>query len=137
MKDTVIENIEAGMALSGSDITAADALRTQLYLRMLAFFEDHEFLVLPSTQVAPFDVATEWVTEIEGQQLDSYLDWMSICCIISVFGLPAISVPCGFTAAGLPVGLQIVGRPRADLAVLRAAYALEQTMGIGVQHPPI
>ena len=137
MKDTVIENIEAGMALSGSDITAADALRTQLYLRMLAFFEDHEFLVLPSTQVAPFDVATEWVTEIEGQQLDSYLDWMSICCIISVFGLPAISLPCGFTAAGLPVGLQIVGRPRADLAVLRAAYALEQTMGIGVQHPPI
>ena len=137
MKDTVIENIEAGMALSASDITAADALRTQLYLRMLAFFEDHEFLVLPSTQVAPFDVATEWITEIEGQQLDSYLDWMSICCIISVFGLPAISVPCGFTAAGLPVGLQVVGRPRADLAVLRAAYALEQTMEIGVQHPPI
>ena len=137
MKDTVIENIEAGMALTGRDITAADALRTELFTRLLAFFEDHDFLVLPATQVMPFDVTTEWVDEIEGQRLDSYLDWMSICCIISVFGLPAISLPCGFSADGLPVGLQIVGRPRDDISVLRAAYALEQAMGIGVQHPPV
>ena len=137
MKDTVIENIEAGITLSGRDITAADALRTELYMRLLAFFEDHDFLVLPSTQVLPFDVTTEWIDEIDGQPLNSYLDWMSVCCVISVFGLPTISVPCGFSADGLPVGLQIVGRPRADLSVLQAAYALEQAMGIGVQHPPV
>ncbi len=137
MKDTVVENIETGMALSGRDITAADAQRTVLFARLLAFFEDHDFLVLPSTQVLPFDVTTEWVNEIEGQRLDSYLDWMSICCVISLFGLPAISVPCGFSTDGLPVGLQIVGRPRADLSVLQAAYALEQAMGIGVQRPPV
>lgn len=137
MKDTVIENIEAGLKLAATDITAADARRTRLYLDVLTFFETHDFLVLPSTQVQPFGVETEWVREIEGEALHSYLDWMSICCIVTVFGLPAISVPCGFTRAGLPVGIQIVGRPRADLAVLRAAYALEQATGYGMRRPPL
>jgi len=137
MKDTVIQNIEAGLKLSATDITAADARRTQLFVNVLRFFQNHDFLLLPSTQVSPFPVETEWVTEIEGQSLPSYLDWMSICCIITVFGLPAISVPCGFTARGLPVGIQIVGKPRADLQVLRAAHALEQATGYGLQRPPL
>lgn len=137
MKDTVIENIESGLALSCTDVTAADATRTQLYQNLLAYFEEHEFLLLPSTQVQPFDIETEWVTSIEGQEMGSYLDWMSICCIISAFGLPAISVPCGFTEAGLPVGLQIVGKPRADLSVLRAAYALEQAMEMTPVRPAL
>ena len=137
MKSTVVENIETGIALTVADFIEADTLRTRLYQNVLEFFAEHEFLVLPCTQVAPFDIETEWVTEIEGQQLDSYLDWMSICCVITLFGLPAISIPCGFTADGLPVGLQIVGRPRADFAVLQAAFALEQAMGIGVQQPPL
>ncbi len=135
MKDTVIENIEAGLALKGTDITAADASRTSLYANFLEFFDTYEFLILPTTQVQPFDVTTEWVTEIEGHKLSSYLDWMSSCCIISLFGLPAISVPCGFTREGLPVGIQIVGKPRADLAVLRAAYALEQAIGADTIRP--
>lgn len=137
MKDTVIENIEAGLCLSATDITAADALRTRLYANVLQFFEDHDFLLLPTTQVQPFPVETEWVTEIEGQAQSSYLDWMSSCCIISTFGLPAISVPCGFTRSGLPVGIQIVGKPRADLSVLRAAYALEQATGFASRHPQL
>jgi amidase len=135
MKDTLIENIEAGLKLSAIDITAADTRRTRLYINVLRFFDDHDFLLLPSTQVQPFAVESEWVTEIEGQRLSSYLDWMSICCIITVFGLPAISVPCGFTGAGLPVGIQIVGRPRADLDVLRAAFALEQVTRYGLRRP--
>ena len=137
MKDTLIENIEAGLKLAATDITAADARRTQLYLRVLAFFEHHDFLLLPSTQVSPFPVEQEWVTDIEGHSLSSYLDWMSICCIITLFGLPAISVPCGFTPEGLPVGIQIVGKPRADLQVLRAAHALEQATGHGLRRPPL
>ncbi len=137
MKDTVIENIEHGLRLKGTDITHADAVRTELFQNLLAFFQDHEFLVLPSTQVQPFDVETDWVSSIEGTGLDSYLDWMSICCIISTFGLPAISVPAGFSDAGLPVGIQIVGKPRDDLGVLQAAYALEQTTGFGQQRPPL
>ncbi len=137
MKDTVIENIEAGLRLSGLEITGADAQRTTLYEGLLRFFENHDFLVLPSTQVQPFDATQEWVREIEGTRLDSYLDWMSICCVISLFGLPAISIPSGFTTGGLPVGLQIVGRPRGDLSVLRAAHALEQAMDVAPQDPPL
>ena len=68
---------------------------------MLKFFKRYDFLVLPSTQVQPFDCDIEWVSEIEGQMLPDYIDWMSVCCIISVFGQPAISVPAGFTDAGL------------------------------------
>ena len=137
MKATVIENIEAGLKLSGTDITAADATRTRLYHNFLSFFADRDFLVLPTTQVQPFPVETEWVREINGEPQQSYLDWMSSCCIISTFGLPAISVPCGFTPEGLPVGLQIVGRPRADLSVLRAAYALEQLTGFARRRPTL
>lgn len=135
MKDTVIENIEAGMSLTGRAITRADATRTRLYTGLLKFFEDYDFMLLPAAQVLPFDVETEWVDDIDGQSLASYLDWMSICCIITLFGLPAISLPCGYSASGLPVGLQIVGRPRADLEVLRAAWALEQVIGPG-RRPP-
>jgi amidase len=137
MKNTLIENIEVGLQLSGTDITVADANRTRLYLNLLSLFEQYDFLVLPTTQVQPFDVETEWVTEIEGQILPDYLDWMSICCIISIFDLPAISVPCGFTRQGLPVGIQVVGRPRADLDVLRAAYALEQVTAYSKQRPQL
>jgi len=137
MKDTVIENIEQGLQLKGTDITAADTRRTVLYHNFLQFFETHDFLVLPTTQVQAFDVETPWVSNIEGQELPSYLDWMSSCCIISLFGLPAISIPCGFTSTGMPVGIQIVGRPRADLAVLRAAYALEQVIDAGERRPDL
>ena len=136
LKDTVIGNIEAGQKLQAKDISRAEALRTRLYVRMLKFFRRHDFLVLPSTQVQPFDCDTEWVREIEGRRLPDYIDWMSICCIISIFGLPAISVPAGFTVSGLPVGIQIVGPPRADAAVLGAARAFEQATGhIGSHHP--
>ena len=137
MKGTVIGNIEAGQKLRAEDVTSADARRTRLYLRMLKFFERYDFLALPSTQVQPFDCDNEWVREIAGRQLPDYIDWMSICCIISIFGLPAISVPAGFTAGGLPVGLQIVGRPRADAAVLGAARVFEQATGYRNRRPQL
>ncbi len=135
MKDTVVGNIEAGQKLRAADLIRAESLRTRLYVRLLEFFERYDFLVLPSTQVQPFDCGTEWVREIEGQSMPDYIDWMSICCIISVFGLPAISVPAGFTAAGLPVGLQIVGPPRADAAVLGMARVVEQVTDCRARRP--
>ena len=136
MKQTVIENIEAGLSLTSKDVAQADAARTEMYAGLLEFFEYHEFLILPSTQVSPFDVEQEWVPEINGQKLNSYLDWMSICCIISLFGLPALSLPCGFNSQGLPVGLQIVGKPQGDLDVLQVAFAMERTLNLDTR-PPI
>ena len=97
-----------------------------MYKRVLDFFDDHDFLVTPTTQVPPFDVNEPWVREINGKPQETYLDWMQSCSIMTLTGCPAISVPAGFTKDGLPIGLQIVGRPRADLSVLQVAYAFEQ-----------
>lgn len=129
LKDTIIWNIEKGLSLSAVDVGKAEMARTKLYDRVLAFFEIYDFLVLPTTQVAPFDVGTPWVAEINGKKQDTYLDWMMICSIITLTGCPAISVPAGFTEDGLPVGLQIVGPPRRDLDVLKFAHAFEQATG--------
>ena len=130
MKDTMIANIEVGRALSGVDLTNADRQRTQIYQRMVRFFEHHDFLVMPTTQVVPFDVTTEWVREIEGVAMTDYIDWMTICCIVTVTGLPAISLPCGFTAHGLPIGLQLSGPPRGDAQLLAFARQLETALAV-------
>ncbi len=131
MKDTVIWNIEQGLKLTGLDVSHAEMKRTQLYHRVCAFLESYEFLVLPVTQVAPFPVEWDWVREINGVKMETYIDWMATCYAITLTGLPAISVPCGFTKDGLPVGLQIVGRHQQDFAVLQLAYAFEQVTQFG------
>ena len=137
IKQTVIDNVNFGRSLSGDDLSRADVIRTQIYHRMLDFFETHDFLVAPTTQVEPFDIETEWVTEINGQTMQDYLEWMSVCCVITPTGLPSISMPCGFSATGLPVGLQIIGRPGADLEVLQMARSFESVTHFADQIPPI
>ena len=137
LKDTVIWNIEAGRKLSGPSIGAAEAKRTMLFKRMHDFMQRHEFLILPVNQVPPFDVDEPYVTEINGVAMDSYIDWMKSCYFITVTGHPAISVPCGFTAEGLPVGVQIVGRHQDDFGVLQLAYAFEQATQLWRRRPNI
>jgi amidase len=88
-----------------------------------------EVLACPVTQVAPFDVTLDWVHEIDGQPQRTYLDWMASAYLISATGLPAASVPAGFTADGRPVGLQLVGRPRAEWDLLAVARAFEAATG--------
>ena len=126
IKETVIEEIERGRRLTGADIGRAEVLRTGLYHRVREFFERFDFFVLPVTQVPPFSLEEPWVKEIAGQRMSTYIDWMRSCYYISVTGCPAISVPCGFTPEGLPIGLQIVGRHRDDWGVLQLANAFEQ-----------
>jgi amidase len=137
MKDTVIWNIEQAGTLSARDIGEAETKRTALYHRVRTFLERHEFLVLPTTQVPPFDVTQPYVTEIDGRPLPTYIDWMRACSDITVTGLPAISVPGGFTGDGLPVGLQIVGRHQDEWGVLQLAHAFEQATGFGRRRPPL
>jgi amidase len=125
MKDTVIEELERGLALSGAEVAAAQADRTRLHCRVVEFFERYDALVLPTVQVLPFDVDKPYPTEIEGQPMRSYTDWMASCYSITVTGCPAISVPCGTGAPGLPVGLQIVTPRGADRRTLAIAAAFE------------
>lgn len=137
MKDTVIWNIEKGLKLTGLDVSRAEVKRTQLYTRVRAFLERYEFLMLPVTQVAPFPVEWDWVREINGVKMETYIDWMATCYAITLTGCPAISVPCGFTQDGLPVGLQIVGRHQQDFAVLQLAHAFEQATQFGKTRPAV
>ena len=128
-KETVVWNIESGMKLSGPELGRAEVKRTALFHRVREFMQDYDFLALPVSQVPPFPLEQEYVSEINGLQMGTYLDWMRSCYFISVTGQPAISVPCGFTAEGLPVGLQLVGRPQNDLGVLQLANAFEKATG--------
>ena len=137
MKETVVWNIEAGMKLSGPELGRAEVKRTALFHRVREFMQDYDFLALPVSQVPPFPIEQEFVSEINGVQMETYLDWMRSCYFISVTGQPAISVPCGFTTDGLPVGLQLVGKPQDDLGVLQLAYAFEKASGFYQQIPEV
>lgn len=128
MKDTVVWNVEEGLKLSALDVSTAQTRRTALYQRVREFFNDYDFLLLPVSQVAPFDVETAWVKEIDGTLMHTYIDWMKSCSLITLTEHPAISVPCGFTPQGLPVGLQIVGSHRSEHRLLQFAYAVEQLL---------
>lgn len=137
LKDTVIWNIEVGRSLSGPSVGAAESKRTALFKRMHDFMQQYEFLILPVNQVPPFDVDQPYVTEINGVIMDTYIDWMKSCYFITVTGHPAISVPCGFTPEGLPVGVQIVGRHQDDFGVLQLAYAFERATELWKRRPAI
>jgi len=137
LKDTIVWNTEQGLRLTGLEIVEAERVRTELYHRVREFMETHEFLILPVSQVPPFDISTEYVTEINGVKMSNYLEWMSSCYYISVTGLPAISVPCGFTPEGLPVGVQIVGRHGDDFGVLQLAHAFEAATHTWKRRPAV
>jgi amidase len=125
MKDTVVWNIEEGLKLDAARIANANVLRSKVFHTMRSFLERYEFLLLPTVQVPPFPVDQPYVTEIDGVKLGNYMEWMKSCYLITATSHPAISVPAGFTADGLPVGLQIVGRHRNDFGVLQLAHAFE------------
>lgn len=137
LKDTVVWNIEEGRKLTGPQLGEMARKRSELLERVRRFMQEYEFLVLPVTQVAPFSVSEPYVTEINGTSMQTYTDWMSSCSFISVLGLPAISVPCGFTEEGLPVGLQIVGRQQDDFGVLQLAHAFEEATNVGLRRPNV
>ena len=130
VKETILWEIDRGRKLSAIDIATAEMKRTELYHRMRRFMDRYEFFVLPTVQVPPFSVDQPYPTEIDGVTMETYIDWMKSCYYISVVGNPAISVPCGATPEGLPVGLQIVARHRDDWGLLQIAHAFENNADI-------
>jgi len=137
VKESIRWNAEMGAKLTGPDLARAEQLHTRLYERMVAFFGQYDVLLAPTTQVLPFPVEIEYPTEIAGVHQDNYLEWMRSCTVISATGCPALSVPGGFTADGLPVGLQVIGAPRADRRVLEVGHAFEQATRFGERRPAL
>jgi amidase len=137
MKSTVVAEIECGARLTGPEIAGAETKRSALFARMGEVMAKYDFLVMPVTQVPAFDIDQQYVTEIEGVAMESYIDWMRSCYYITMTALPAISVPAEFTPEGLPVGLQIVGRHQDDWGVLQIAHAFEQANTLTPRFPPI
>lgn len=135
-KPEAIWDVESGAGLSGEDVGRALMQQGQLMERLRAFQEQYEFLVCAVNQVPPFPAGQAWPTSIDGVAMDNYIAWMKTAYWISATCRPAISVPAGFTDDGLPVGIQIVGRYRDDLNVLKMAQAFEQATGFGLRRPP-
>ena len=137
LKESVIWNTEEGFKLTSADINLAERQRSELFMRLNRFMQDYEYILMPVAQVPPFDVTTEYITEINGETLPNYIAWMKSCYYISATGHPALSVPAGFTKDGLPIGLQIVGRHQADVAVLEMGHAYEGATEFWKQQPAI
>ncbi len=129
LKDSLAENIRAGEALSGADVARGYQQRTALSEEMRRFFGDYDLLVLPTSQVAPFPADQEYPTEIDGEPMTTYLDWMRSSYLVTVTGCPAISVPAGHTPEGLPVGVQLVAPHGQDRRLLEVAAAFEAARG--------
>jgi len=126
LKETLVWNIEKGIALTGEQLAAAQVARAGIFRRVKAFLADgrYDVLALPTVQVLPFPVEQEWVTQINGQPMSTYIDWLRSCSRITVSAHPAVSVPAGLTDSGLPVGLQLVGHYGGDLRLLQIAAAI-------------
>src|SRR5262249_16159693 len=122
---------------SGADVGRALLRQTEMHAQSRRFFERCDYFVLPVTQVAPFDVTTPYPKAVAGTSMPTYIDWMRSCWYVSFMANPAISVPAGFTAAGLPVGLQIVGRHRDEWSVLQIAHAFERATAHGKRRPSL
>ena len=130
LKPEVIWNIEQGLALKPDDIAKAQAQRVTIVQRTVKFFEEYDLLLCPATIVAAFPIEQRYLAECAGQKFVTYVDWLAIAYAATLACCPALSLPCGFTSEKLPVGLQIVGPPRAEARVLSGAKLLEDMLGL-------
>ena len=128
MKPEARWEVEQGLAMTAADVCAASQARSELYQHLVGLYARHDLLVLPSAQVWPFDATLDWPKAIDGTAMDTYHRWMEVVVLATLGGLPAMSVPVGFGPEGLPMGMQLIGPPQGDLAVLRWSAAYETTV---------
>ena len=130
LKPEVIWNIEEGLKLTVEQLERAEAQRVAMTARTQEFFEKYDLLLAPATIVPPFPVENRYVAECAGKKFDNYVEWLGIVYAITLVCCPALSLPCGFTASGLPVGLQMVAPNRGEAQLLAGAKVLEDILGV-------
>jgi amidase len=128
---------DQSLDLTGTQLMKASAARTRYYQSMIDLFESFDVLAIPAAQVWPFDIKERWPQNIAGRSMDTYHRWMEVVIYPTFAGLPAISVPAGFSAQGLPMGLQLIGKPKGDFELLQVAHAYEMaTQDLIQKRPP-
>jgi amidase len=136
MKPEAIYEVESGLKLSAFDITAASTVRSEWYHAVRRFFERHDYFIVPTAQLFPFDIDMHWPQQIAGRKMETYHEWMKGVLPVTMAGCPALAVPAGFGADGLPIGIQIVGPNHADLACLQLAHAYDTATDWVSRRPP-
>jgi amidase len=137
LRPDLVRNVEEGRALTAERILHGMGLRTDIFRKTVALLREHDVLALPATPVVAVPADCPWPTEVAGTTFQRYFEWQRLACRVTVTAHPALSVPAGFSAGGLPVGLQLVGRHRGDLALLRHAAAIDAATGLSARHPTL
>jgi amidase len=130
LKPEVIWNIEEGLKLTIEQVERAEAQRVAMTARAVEFFKTYDLLLCPATIVPPFPIENRYVSECDGKKFDNYVEWLGIVYAITLVCCPALSLPCGFTRSGLPIGLQMVTKPRGEAGLLAGAKVLEDILGV-------
>ncbi|MGG6240944.1 amidase [Nodosilinea sp. AN01ver1] len=135
LNETLRWEIEQGQGVTAADYLKAEAQRGKIFNNFLDFFEQHDILLTPSASVLPFPSTQTAVLDINGTALGNVVDYLAITYTLSLTGLPVVSIPCGWTQSGLPVGIQIVGPPQAEAQMLQFAYFLQEQLGFRHRWP--
>nr|WP_298681862.1 amidase family protein [uncultured Dongia sp.] len=130
LKDEVIWNAEKGLKLTGEEIGKAHIRRSRLYADMVTLFKTYDLLIMPAAPILPRDIKERWPREINGEQLDNYVEWLKLAALITMTSCPVLSLPCGFSPDGRPMGIQLVGKPRGEGALLSHALVCEEILGV-------
>ncbi len=131
----IVWNLQKGIDLTAAEILRAERVRAAIFRSVADFFTRFDLLACPVVACPPFPIEQRYPQEIDGEALETYIDWMFLTFVLTLTGCPAISVPCGLTQEGLPVGLQLMAPPRAEAALLGAAALLEQAVGLSGMVP--
>jgi amidase len=126
----VVWNIEMGLRLTGEQVARANRLRGRITANLVAFFQTYDLLLAPATIAPPFPVGDRTVLACDGRKFETYVDWLAIAYAVTLTSAPALSLPCGFTGDGLPVGLQMVAPLRSEGPLLSHAAALEAELAL-------
>jgi amidase len=136
MKPEAVFEVESGAKLTAYDVSAASMVRSQWYEAVRTFFESYDFWILPTAQLFPFDVELDWPHEIAGRKMETYHEWMKVVLPVTMSGCPALAAPAGFSAQGVPIGIQIVARNHAERACLELAHAYDERTNWVTKRPP-